>query len=255
MSLFRSDVWKTDESLKSALRVLVQKNFRRKEILDFMKRDFSCNSWSTRTLDRRLSYFSIKYIDYDTSINEIKIKVQHELDGPGQNLGYRALAQKLRQTENLKVPRDVVYGAMYDLKPELLENRNPRVKNKPAKGHFISIGSNWYHSFDGHNQLMGYQNSTFPLAVYGVMDTSSRKVLWLKAWKSNSNPQVVANWYMEHTFRTRIIPANIRVDRGSETGDMCTIHAYLRSMTGAVDPVATVTYGPSTSNQVRLFGS
>ena len=44
----------------------------------------------------------------------------------------------------------------------------------------------------------------------------------------------------------------IRVDKGTETGTMATIHAFLRRHhNDGVDPVDTVLYGPSTSNQVR----
>ena len=32
-------------------------------------------------------------------------------------------------------------------------------------------GPNWVHSLDGHDKLMGYQNSTFPLAIYGCLDS------------------------------------------------------------------------------------
>jgi len=62
-------------------------------------------------------------------------------------------------------------------------------KKQKKKGNFTSRGPNWVHSLDGHDKLMGYQNSTFPLAVYGCLDTASRKILWLKVWVSKSQSQ------------------------------------------------------------------
>ena len=42
-----------------------------------------------------------------------------------------------------------------------------------------------------------------------------------------------------------------KVDKGTETGTMSTIHAFLRRHdTDVTDPVDTILYGPSTSNQV-----
>ena len=72
---------------------------------------------------------------------------------------------------------------MYDVDPEGLKARGGiGAKKKRRKGNFTSKGPNWVHSFDGHDKMMGYQNSTFPLAVYGWIDTASRKVLWLRIW-------------------------------------------------------------------------
>ena len=125
-------------------------------------------------------------------------------------------------------------------------------KRKKKKGNFTTRGANWVHSLDGHDKLMGYQNSTFPLAIYGCLDTASRKLLWLRVWVSNCNPKLIGKWYLEYLYKKRVMPAMLRVDRGSETGVMATMHAFLRSHDhGDMDPHDTVIYGPSTANQVK----
>ena len=43
------------------------------------------------------------------------------------------------------------------------------------------------------------------------------------------------------------------MDRGTETGVMATMHAFLRQHDGDIDPTETVIYGPSTANQVSVF--
>ena len=46
----------------------------------------------------------------------------------------------------------------------------------------------------------------------------------------------------------------IRLDKSTETGVMATMHAYLRRNHSDIDdPVDTILYGPSTSNQVTRF--
>ena len=83
--------------------------------------------------------------------------------------------QKIWQIHELHVPRDVVYDMMFALDPEGLEDR--QIDGKKKIGHFVTKGVNWVHSLDGHDKLTGYQNSTFPLAIYkcqsqNIMDKS-----------------------------------------------------------------------------------
>ncbi|XP_020917211.1 uncharacterized protein LOC110254544 [Exaiptasia diaphana] len=120
--------------------------------------------------------------------------------------------------------------------------------------HFTSKGSNFVHSVDGHDKLMGYQNSTYPLAVYGCIDTSSRKLLWIKVWVTNSNPKVVGRWYLEYLYECRLIASFLRMDKGTETGIMATMHAFLRNHHEDLDDASeSVIYGPSTSIQIERW--
>ena len=106
------------------------------------------------------------------------------MEGPGKLLGYRATQKKLRQAHDLRVPQDLVHTVMYNVDPDALEERAPCFKKKKKKGHFTTRGTNWVHSLDGHDKLMDYQNSTFPIAAYGCIDMCSRKLLWVKVWMS-----------------------------------------------------------------------
>jgi hypothetical protein len=112
-----------------------------------------------------LQYFNIRHIDQNVTINQLQTAVKKEMEGPGKLLGYRALHKKIRQVYDLKVPRDLVHAVMYDAYPDVLQQRAPQCKKKKPKGHFSSPGPNFVHSLDGHDKLMGYQNSTFLLAV------------------------------------------------------------------------------------------
>ena len=229
----------------------VQQSLQRSEMLDFLTRDFPQYPWSIRSLDRRLRYFEIYYNSNSVEIHDVTQAVENELKDPGQFLGYRAMHKKIRQEYGLNVTRDKVYDVMYELDPEGLEARGGvGAKKERRKGNFTTRGANWVQSLDGHDKLMGYQNSTFPLAIYGCMDTASRKLLWLKVWITNYDPQLIEKWYLEHLLLTKVISAILRVDKGTETGIMTTIHSFLRRHHGDMDPHDTVVYGPSTSNQV-----
>ena len=252
MAGLRNDSWCEDLALQEDLAKYVRQGMQRKEMLDFLKRDFPMYAWRIPTLDRRLRHFHIFYTDRNVTVDEVKEAVGKELQGPGQLLGYRALHQKIRQEHLLNVPRDLVYAVMQELDPEGLESRAVGVKNKKKKQCFTARGPNWVHSVDGHNKLMGFQNDTFPLAIYGSIDTASRKLLWLRIWTTNREPRLIGRWYLEYLYESKVIPSYLRMDRGTETGIMATMHAFLRQHHGDMDPTETVIYGPSTANQVSV---
>ena len=250
--------WKEDIFLKATLEKYVKQNMKRIEILDFVNRDFANyfeargGQCSMRTLARMLNHFDIKYINYDTPADTVREAVKQEIDGAGRRLGYRALNAKLRQEHNICIPRDTVYAVMSEIDPDALARRRPGTKVKKRNGHYVTSGVNWFLSIDGHDKLMGYQNSTFPLAVYGMMDQASRKILFLKCWTSNSDPRLIGRWYIDYLLENRTLAANVRIDCGTETGKLASIHAFLRSKVGDLeDPMDSIVFGPSTSNQVN----
>ena len=250
--------WKDDETLEEQLTIYYcWKGLTREEVLSYMKRDFPEYSWSLATLKRQLAHFGVYKNDRSITIQEVYDAVEDELKGPGQLLGYRAMHQKLKQMRHLNVPRDLVYAIMTDLDWERMQERAPPYKRKKKKGKFRSIGPNWLLSLDGHDKLMGYKNSTYPLAIYGCIDSATRKILFLRIWTTNSNPANVGRWFFEYLAESRCLPRYLRVDKGTETGVMASIHAML-SM--AQDDVLTedegcdrVLYGPSTTNKVNNF--
>ena len=253
MAYFRNSSWMDDGKLKEDLEKYTRQGLQRKEILSFVERDFSEYPWSLRTLDRRLRHFGIYRTDPNVTVEELRSAVQEELDGPGKDLGYRAMHNKIRQVHELNVPRHKVNNVMYELDPAGLENRALAKKATRVKGKFTTRGTNWVHSFDGHAKLMGYQRDTFPLAIYGCIDTASRKILWLRIWTSHSDPKLIGRWYFDYLYNKKAIAAMIRIDKGTETGTLATLQAFLRRHHNDMDPMNTVIYGPSTDNQVSFF--
>ena len=113
------------------------------EVLDFLKRDYPEYAWSLPTLDRRMRHFDIKYINYETTVDEVVAAFNTENDGPGQLLGYRAMHKKLREQDGLAVPRGLVYDVMTMECPEGVgtpkECWEKEKKERPSWNiHFIS---------------------------------------------------------------------------------------------------------------------
>ena len=166
------------------------------------------------TLDRRLRHFEISYHDYTVSIDQVQEAVREELKGPGKLLGYRAMQQKIRKIHDLCVPRDLVY----DQDPDALERRAPGFKAKD-KENFTMCGPNWvctqYDKLDGHDKLMGYQNSTFPSQYMAVWIHAVVKLCGLtKVWVNNSDPKLIGRFYLDNIYENKTIASRLRVDKG-----------------------------------------
>ena len=134
----RNSDWEDDEQLKLDLQRCVMKNLRRREILDFDRRNFLKYAWSLGTLSRGQAVFG------KTLISKNKAAVREEIEGPGQLLGYRAMHKKLREQHGLAVPCDLVHDAMGLVGPEGLERRsncdaNKKKRRRGATGTFTSL--------------------------------------------------------------------------------------------------------------------
>jgi hypothetical protein len=70
--------WKEDMSLKEKLLDYVRQGIQWKEMLDYLRRDFSFYSYSIAILNR-----IIYYTDNNVTVDKLNAVVQRELDGPG----------------------------------------------------------------------------------------------------------------------------------------------------------------------------
>ena len=198
---------------------------------------------------RMLRFFDINYIHYDTSLEMVQAAVQKEINEPSKLLGYRALDPKLKMQYEVQVPRRRVHEMLQNEDSKGLEFCRPSSKKKERKRLFSRNGPLNAVSLDGHEKLYGYQNWTFPLGVYGCLDTYSRKVLFLSVCYSNSNPMIIGRKYLQFLHEVRTLPRFIWIDCG--TGNMATIQTYLSSNVSDLDdPVDSVIYGPSTTNKI-----
>ena len=140
----RCSEWESDEQLKSDLERYVLANYSRQEILDFASRDFPEYAWSLPTLSRRLHFFGIKYVRYETNVEDVKKAIEEEMEGPGQYLGYRAMQRKIREQHKLAVPRNLVHDVMGMVDPEGLTRRGnvgQKKRQRGATGTFTSLVS------------------------------------------------------------------------------------------------------------------
>ena len=134
-----------------------------------------------------------------------------------------------------------------------LQRRKPGMKKKRVKGNFHSDGPLYLISLDGHNKLKGFDNWAFPIGVYGCIDTFSRKIMFMDVLRSNSNPISIAFCYVKFLKETKILPENMRLDKGTETVDMTAVHSWLtkKLRPDIADPTTTVRFGASVDNKIE----
>ena len=60
--------------------------------------------------------------------------------------------------------------------------------------------------------------------------------------------------YLRYLFESQMLPRNLRVDRGTETGKMAMIHVFLLNQHGIMDdPTDSIIHVPSTSNKIERW--
>ncbi|KAK3729180.1 hypothetical protein QZH41_000583 [Actinostola sp. cb2023] len=106
--------------------------------------------------------------------------------------------------EGFQVPRQTVEQYLREMDPDGCEARTRRRLKRRV---YVNQGPNCCWHMDGYDKLKPYG---FP--IHGCIDGFSRKMLWLRLSRSNNNPSVVANWYLEAVKELGGCPVKIRTD-------------------------------------------
>ncbi|MEQ2259684.1 hypothetical protein XENORESO_016114 [Xenotaenia resolanae] len=149
--------------------------------------------------------------------------------------------QTLKQKYYLIVIRGDVMRLMGELDLSAVENRSRRRFVRRA---YHSVGPNEIWHVDGYDKLKPYG-----IAISGCIDGFSRKIMWLKCGKSNNDPRIIAQDYMQCISEFGDFPMRLRTDCGTENGLMAALHCSLRSLhTDEFAGAKSHMYGTSTSN-------
>ena len=92
---------------------------------------------------------------------------------------------------------------------------------------------------DGYDKLKPYG-----ICISGAIDGFSRYILWLEAHVSNSDPRVIAGYFMNTVRQLNGCPIRLRADKGTE-------NAYVREMLKFL----RTDHGDQFANNCYLVGS
>lgn len=153
---------------------------------------------------RKLQLFRRKkYTDIPVVIDFI----ENQINGSGQLHGYRWMHKRCIQ-QGLTVNRESVREILAAVDPEgvRLRKRKRLVRRK-----YTSQGPNFLWHMDSYDKLKPYG-----ICINGCIDGFSRKILWVKANCTNSDPKIIGAYYLQTVESIGACPAVIRADRGTE---------------------------------------
>ena len=85
-------------------------------------------------------------------------------------------------------------------------------------------GPNFVWHTDGHDKL-----KPFGFSVHGCIDRFSRRLLWSELGPTNTNPEVIAKYYLDAVKQLGGVPRKMRSDDGTENSTLEALHTFLRS--------------------------
>ncbi|XP_028416034.1 uncharacterized protein LOC114539597 [Dendronephthya gigantea] len=196
---------------------------------------------SLRSLNTKLRSLGLRRKYNDLDINFLRDRIREELDGPLNSAGYRSVWHTLK-LQGIQVPRETVRVLVSELDPEGVRERRAKALRRRT---YRSPGPNFVWHVDGYDKLKPYG---FP--IHGCIDGYSRKILWLKVSRTNNDPAVTGQHFLDAISKYGGCPTLLRTDNGTENVNMAAIQAFLRC--GGEDELAGSNahrYGSSPANQ------
>ena len=214
--------------------------FSYKEILAFLSARHNIRI-SLRHLKRILSSKNCYRRKNHSNIREVVDAVE-ELDGSGGEVGYRYMHQRLLIKHKLVASRETVRKTIAALDPEGVRQRSMRRFSRRV---YSVRGPNDMWHIDGYDKL-----KPFGSAIHGAIDGYSRRILWLHVGRSNNDPRIVAQYFVDYIRGIGGTARRIRADFGTENTHVAQIQRFLRR--NNVDSFAkekSFVYGKSAANQ------
>ena len=229
-----------DDTCDELIAHYFREGFAYEKIMQFLGKFHGINI-SLRTLNTKLRSLGLRRRNKEYDLSLIRQRIQHELDGPGSSAGYRSVWHTL-QREGYQVPRETIRVFVNELDPDGVRERQGKTLRRRT---YHNPGPNYAWHVDGYDKLKPYG---FP--VHGCIDGYSRKVLWLKVCKTNNNPAVTSQHFLDAVKKYGGCPTLLRTDNGTENVIMAAMQAYFR--TSGDDEMAGINahrYDFSQSNQ------
>lgn len=198
-------------------------------------------SLSERQLIRILKKENLFRYKRSADIMTVVEFILREQRASGALHGYRWMYQKMK-CRGIDARKEEVRILMGLLDPE---GRDIRQKHKLKRRLYLSKGPNYIWHLDSYDKLRPYG-----ICINGCIDGFSRKVIWLNAYYTSSDPRVIGGYYLEALEKQGGCPVIVRGDRGTENNSVCNYQRFFRrNGNDAFHGERSFLYGRSTSNQ------
>ena len=221
------------------IRLYFNLGFTQKEILYYLVSKHR-QVVSERTLKRilkRLSLYRRKHSD----ILDVAVFILERLQSSSQLHGYRWMHSECIDND-LSVSRNTVRLLLQILDPGGVDQRRRRRLQRRV---YRGVGPNFNWHTDCYDKLKPYG-----ICISGCIDGFSRKIIWLEAYHTSSDPRVIAGYFTKAVLKCEGCPRRVRADRGTENGIVRDLQTFLRRNheDGLADQRSFV-YGRSVANQ------
>ncbi|MGH0137660.1 UNVERIFIED_CONTAM: hypothetical protein FKN15_071616, partial [Acipenser sinensis] len=139
-----------------------------------------------------------------------------QLQGSGQLHGYRFMHERCRLA-GLHVSRGLINQILSSLDPEGV------LRRRLIRRRYNGKGPNFLWHPDSYDKLKPYG-----IGINGCIDGFTRYIIWMEAYVTNSNPRVIAGYYLRSVINKSGCPKIIRSDRGTENVHVNRLQEFLR---------------------------
>jgi len=174
---------------------------------------------SMRTLRRVLKCMGLYRRKNESDPLEVASFLIDQLEGHGRLYGYKLHHLTCIQA-GFVVTQNTVRHLLKCLDPRGVEQRR---RNRLMRRIYVNPGPNFLWHVDGYDKL-----KPFGICINGAIDGFSRLMVWLHAYSTNSNPKIIAGYFIAEVEKRMGTAARIRADLGTENVTMAEMQRFLR---------------------------
>lgn len=175
-----------------------------------------------------------------TSLDLVIDFIHEQLQTSGQLHGYRWMYTKCKEN-GLHVKKEDIRIILQELSPRSVELRRRRRLHRRS---YFAKGPNYIWHLDSYDKL-----KPFGICINGCIDGFSRKIIWMNAFTTSSDPKIIGGYYMEAVERLGGCPRIVRGDRGTENIKVRDFQRFLRRNIHDGSVIECYIEGSSTANQ------
>ncbi|KAG1778947.1 hypothetical protein EV702DRAFT_1186286 [Suillus placidus] len=134
--------------------------------------------------------------------------------------GSREMISLLFHEREMAVPRSVMKSYFATYEPDLVRQCKAR---RLCRKRFWAAGVNDLFAVDQHDKWL-----QFGLALHTGIEPFSGRIMWMRIWHSNKNPQLILFYYLDTLTELGHMPLVTQSDLGTENFGIANAHTLLR---------------------------
>nr|XP_022287723.1 uncharacterized protein LOC111100295 [Crassostrea virginica] len=195
---------------------------------------------SMRSLRRHMANMRLYRRKNYSDIFEVAVFIMEQVEKSGQLHGYKLLHLKCIQN-GFVVSQESVRLLLLLIDPNGVEIRK---RNRLRRRQYSCSGPDYIWHVDSYDKLKPYG-----FCINGCIDGFSRRIIWMEVYTSNSNPALIASYYLDAVKLRKGCPRKLRLDRGTENSYIAQMQIFLRTNHEDDESNACAIFGSSNHNQ------